>query len=171
VLTHDEGRRGADSVAVLSATDELPDSPAGSFLHRDALGVGALTECRLLVVGEAERHGHGAMVSVRYRSSTPEPRVALLEVPCYRPVDTSGQPALPERGDDARTRLLNTLLKDATAADPAHVRFVPGPAAWCTDESVARDLGDRWDGVHYYKPGAARVFDAITKDLVAISSL
>jgi hypothetical protein len=32
-------------------------------LHRDALALGSLPERGLLVVGEAEGHGHGSMVS------------------------------------------------------------------------------------------------------------
>ena len=95
-------------------------------------------------------------------------RAALLEVPCYRNVDGGGLVALPERSHDDRTRHLNDILRAAAAADPAHVTFVPGPSAWCSDPSVATDLAYRWDGVHYYRPGAKLVFDTITPELIAI---
>ena len=95
-------------------------------------------------------------------------RVALLEVPCYRPVSAGGLTALPERGDDTRTRHLNDLLRQTAAADPAHVVFVAGPQAYCTDENQAKDLNQRWDGVHYYKPGAQLVWDTVTPQLLAL---
>ena len=37
-------------------------------------------------------------------------KVALLEIPCYEPVDGGGLVALPERGDEDRTGHLNDLL-------------------------------------------------------------
>ena len=37
----------------------------------------------------------------------PGAQVALMGVPCYRPIAAGGLPLLPERGDDARTRHLN----------------------------------------------------------------
>ena len=95
-------------------------------------------------------------------------KVALLEVPCYRNVDGGGLVALPERSDDQRTSHLNTLLRAAAAADPQHVVFVSGPKQWCSDPSIATDLGYRWDGVHYYRPGAKLVFDTITPALLQI---
>jgi peptidoglycan/LPS O-acetylase OafA/YrhL len=95
-------------------------------------------------------------------------KAALLQVPCYRNVDGGGLVALPERSDDRRTAHLNDLLRAATAADPEHVVFIPGPPEWCSDPAVATDLGYRWDGVHYYRPGAKLVFDAITPELLAI---
>lgn len=95
-------------------------------------------------------------------------KVALLEVPCFRPISAGGLRALPERGDDSRTRHLNDLLRQAAAADPANVVFITGPQAYCTDEAVAKDVGQRWDGVHYYKPGAQLVWDTITPELQAI---
>jgi hypothetical protein len=98
-------------------------------------------------------------------------KVALVEVACMRPQDVEGAgvPALPERGDDARVAHLNELLRDVAAADPAYVTFVPGPAAWCGDESISSDLGYRWDGVHVYKPGAALIYETIAPALLAIS--
>ena len=99
-------------------------------------------------------------------------RVALLEVPCMRPVETtrSPVPALPERGDDRRVAHLNDLLRESAAADPADVFFVPGPAAWCQDPTVATDLSYRWDGVHVYKPGAKLVLETIAPALTAIAT-
>jgi hypothetical protein len=95
--------------------------------------------------------------------------VALLEVPCYRPITVKGGlAALPERGDDQRTRHLNEVLRRAAATDPAHVSFVRGPQDFCTNEDLATDTGYRWDGVHYYKPGSKLVFDTITPELMSI---
>ena len=96
--------------------------------------------------------------------------VALLEVPCMRPVAVEGQgvPPLPERGDDARVAHVNGLFRAVAAANPTTVTFVQGPAAWCTDPAVATDLGHRWDGVHVYKPGAKLIFDTIAPALLAL---
>ena len=95
-------------------------------------------------------------------------QIAFLEVPCYRPVDGGGLRALPERGDDARTRHLNALIHQAATEDPSHIHVIPSPPEYCTDPKVATDLNERWDGVHYYKPGAKRVWDYITNALLAI---
>ena len=97
-------------------------------------------------------------------------QVALLEVPCMRPQDVKGAgvPALPERGDDARTGHVNDLLRQAAAADPTHVTFVPGPTQWCNDEAISSDLAYRWDGVHVYKPGANLIYETIAPSLLAI---
>jgi hypothetical protein len=94
--------------------------------------------------------------------------VALLEVPCFRPVDGGGLIALPERGDDARTQHLNERLRAAAAKDPQHVVTIPSPPGYCTDPALGADLGHRWDGVHYYRPGAALVWETITQPLLAI---
>jgi hypothetical protein len=98
-------------------------------------------------------------------------KVALLEVACMRPIDTSGAaiPALPERGDDARVAHLNALLQSVAAADPTEVTFVHGPSAWCADPAIAADTGYRWDGVHVYKQGAKLVFDTIARALLDIA--
>lgn len=95
-------------------------------------------------------------------------RVALLEVPCMRPIAAGGLDKLPERGEDQRVAHLNDLLRSAAAEDPANVFFVPGPVQWCTDEAVATDVNLRWDGVHYYKPGSQLVFDTISGALIAL---
>ncbi len=97
-------------------------------------------------------------------------QVALLEVPCYHPVAGGGLSALPERGDDRRTAHLNRLLRSAAAANPGVATFVEGPREWCQDRSIATDLAYRWDGVHYYRPGAKLVFDTIAAKLLAISA-
>ena len=96
--------------------------------------------------------------------------VALLEVPCMRPQDVEGAgvPALPERGDDARVAHVNELLRAFAAQRAGTVTFVEGPDAWCADESIATDLGHRWDGVHVYKPGAALIYETIAPALLAI---
>jgi hypothetical protein len=95
-------------------------------------------------------------------------KVALLEVPCYEPVDGGGLVALPERGDEARTSHLNELFRQVAAANPATVTFISGPTEWCDDPAIATDLGYRWDGVHYYRPGAKLVFETIAPQLLAI---
>ncbi len=95
-------------------------------------------------------------------------RVALMEVPCMRPIAAGGLDKLPERGEDQRVAHLNDLLRAAAAEDPANVFFVTGPTQWCNDESVATDVNLRWDGVHYYKPGAQLVFDTIAGALMAL---
>jgi hypothetical protein len=97
-------------------------------------------------------------------------RAALLEVPCMRPVpaEGAGVPPLPERGDDRRVAHVNGLLRAAAAANAGTVTFVEGPDVWCADESVATDVGMRWDGVHVYKPGAKLIYDTIAPALLAL---
>ena len=95
-------------------------------------------------------------------------QVGLLEVPCYRPVDGGGLKALPERGDDARTQHLNVLLRQVASENLGRVFFISGPQEYCNDPKVATDLNERWDGVHYYKPGALRVWNTITPEVLAI---
>ena len=102
--------------------------------------------------------------------------VALLEVACMRPQDVEGAGvrALPERGDDARVAHVNELLRDVAASYQAsgsdRVQFVEGPDDWCTDESIATDLGYRWDGVHVYRPGANLIYTAVAPDLLRLVS-
>jgi peptidoglycan/LPS O-acetylase OafA/YrhL len=97
-------------------------------------------------------------------------RVALLEIPCMRPVEASGAavPPLPERGNDERVGHLNDLLRQAATANASTTAFVAGPIEWCNDPAIATDLGYRWDGVHVYKPGAKLVFETIAPALAAI---
>jgi hypothetical protein len=90
--------------------------------------------------------------------------VALALTPCYRPIKASAG-HWPERGDDTRTRHLNGLLSAAAAADPQHVSTVDPPAQFCTDPTIATSLKYRWDGVHYFKPGAALYFTAVVPRL------
>jgi len=89
--------------------------------------------------------------------------VALLEVACMRPVDSKGGPvpALPQRGDDARTRHLNDLMREIAAPEDDGVFFISGPKEWCTDPTISTSLSYRWDGVHAYKPGAKLIFETI----------
>jgi hypothetical protein len=95
-------------------------------------------------------------------------RVALLEIPCMRPIPVKGAavPVLPERADDRRVAHLNQLWQSVAAANPSTTTFVKGPA-WCSDAVMATDVGMRWDGVHVYKPGAKAIFDAIAPSLLA----
>jgi peptidoglycan/LPS O-acetylase OafA/YrhL len=94
-------------------------------------------------------------------------QVALALLPCYRPVRASAG-YWPERGDDARTRHVNYLLRTAASADPAHVFTVEPPAAFCTDPKISKNLAYRWDGVHYYKPGAALYLKTVIPQLLAL---
>jgi peptidoglycan/LPS O-acetylase OafA/YrhL len=95
--------------------------------------------------------------------------VALLEIPCMRPVPVKGAavPVLPERADDQRVAHVNQLWQSVAAGNPSTTTFVKGPA-WCTDEAMATDVGMRWDGVHVYKPGAKAIFDAIAPALLTM---
>ncbi|MFM9111714.1 MAG: acyltransferase family protein [Actinomycetota bacterium] len=96
--------------------------------------------------------------------------VAVLEVPCMRPVDSKGGPvpALKERGDDARTGHLNDLIREVVESYPSQVTFVEGPTEWCSNPKVSTSLSYRWDGVHVYKPGAKLIFETIADDLLSI---
>jgi peptidoglycan/LPS O-acetylase OafA/YrhL len=93
-------------------------------------------------------------------------KVALALTPCYRPVKASAG-FWPERGEDTRSRHLNTLLTAAATADPQYVTTVEPPPEFCTDPAIATSRNYRWDGVHYYKPGAALYFKAIIPQLQA----
>jgi hypothetical protein len=95
-----------------------------------------------------------AAVSALKAAGLPELDLALL--PCYRPVHTAGSGGglWPERGDDSRVAHVNSLLT-AYADDPAHqVRALYPPSEFCQDPAIASSRSYRWDGVHYYKPGA-----------------
>jgi hypothetical protein len=96
-------------------------------------------------------------------------KVAILEVPCMRPIAAEGAavPPLPERADDSRVAHVNELFRDLAAANASTTTFVDGPD-WCADETMATDTGMRWDGVHVYKPGAALIFDTIAPALRAL---
>ena len=96
--------------------------------------------------------------------------VALLEVACMRPVDSKGGPvpALPQRGDDMRTRHLNDLLREIAAPEDDGVFFVSGPKEWCSDPKISTSLSYRWDGVHAYKPGAKLIFETIANSILQL---
>jgi len=96
--------------------------------------------------------------------------VAVLEIPCMRPVDSKGGPvpALKERGDDLRTGHLNELIKNVVDEYPSQVYFIEGPREWCNSAKISSSLSYRWDGVHVYKPGAKLIFETIADDLLAI---
>jgi hypothetical protein len=95
--------------------------------------------------------------------------VALLEVPCMRPISVKGAavPPLPERRNDQHVAHVNALWQEVAAANASTTTFVRGPA-WCSDEQMATDVGMRWDGVHVYKPGAKAVYDTIAPELLAL---
>ncbi|WP_370350396.1 acyltransferase family protein [Catenulispora sp. EB89] len=96
----------------------------------------------------------GQAVSTLKATGLPQLDLALL--PCYRPTHTAGSSGglWPERGDDSRVAHVNTLLA-SYAQDPAHhVRALYPPAQFCQDPTIASSRSYRWDGVHYYKPGA-----------------
>ena len=96
--------------------------------------------------------------------------VALLEVACMRPVESKGGPvhALPQRGDDARTRHLNELLSEIAAPEDDGVFFISGPKEWCADPTISTSLSYRWDGVHAYKPGAKLIFETIATSVLKL---
>ena len=65
--------------------------------------------------------------------------------------------------DDARVALVNELLREAAATNPATTTFVAGPQEYCTDPTIASSLAYRWDGVHPYKPGAKLTIETIAR--------
>ena len=94
--------------------------------------------------------------------------VALLEVPCFRPVDGGGLKALPERGEVWRTEHLNELLRARAATDPDNIHLVAPPEEFCTDDSIADNLNYRWDGVHYGPIGGQFVWERIADQILTI---
>jgi peptidoglycan/LPS O-acetylase OafA/YrhL len=103
--------------------------------------------------------------------ATGVPRIEVALLPCYRPIPEPGSGYWPERGDDWRTRHVNTLL---TAYVQAHAGAGSGtletlqpPSAFCTDPAIAANTDYRWDGLHYYKPGSALYFQTIIPQLLA----
>jgi peptidoglycan/LPS O-acetylase OafA/YrhL len=92
-------------------------------------------------------------------------KVVLSLSPCYRPVRASAG-YWPERGDDARTRHLNDLMRATAAVTGAYT--VDPPSQFCTDPKISKSLSYRWDGVHYYKPGALLYCQAVVPQLLAI---
>jgi peptidoglycan/LPS O-acetylase OafA/YrhL len=94
-------------------------------------------------------------------------QVALALLPCYRPIHASAG-YWPERGDDTRTRHVNTLLTAAAKAHPTYVTTIAPPHQFCDDPKIESNLSYRWDGVHYYKPGALLYLTAVIPELLAI---
>jgi len=99
--------------------------------------------------------------------------VALLEVACMRPQDVEGAGvrALPERGDDDRVAHVTALLREAASAYGPEVQVISNASEWCTDETIATDLGYRWDGVHVYTPGADLIYEAAAPDLLRLAAV
>ncbi len=97
-------------------------------------------------------------------------QVAVLEVPCMRPVESKGAgvPPLPERADDTRTQHLSDLLRSLADKNFTTTTFIEGPKAWCNDPTIAQSLAYRWDGVHVYKPGAKLIYETIAPALLAV---
>ena len=100
-------------------------------------------------------------------------RAALLEVPCMRPVESSGTelPPLPERGDDRRVEHVNDLMRSVASDRGPRVVVIEGPDAWCSDPSVATDTGLRWDGVHVYGRGANMIFEATAAAILQLAAV
>ena len=104
--------------------------------------------------------------------TTGVPHIELALLPCYRPIPEPGSGYWPERGDDTRTRHINTLLttyaqSHADSTGPGSVSTLEPPAAFCADPSIAKSLDYRWDGTHYYKPGSALYFRTAIPQLLA----
>ena len=94
--------------------------------------------------------------------------VALMEIPCWSPVDGGGLVALPERGDRQRTQHLTELIRQVASTYPDDVAVVTPPAEFCTDESVGDDVNLRWDGVHYGPLGGAFIWARIEQALLEV---
>jgi len=103
--------------------------------------------------------------------STAGIKVALLEVPCMRPINVEGQGtrALPERRSDDRTKHVSELLRIAARSNPSSVVFIEGPDEWCSSPEIANDISYRWDGVHVWKKGAKLVLETISESLLTMN--
>ncbi|MEY9894184.1 peptidoglycan/LPS O-acetylase OafA/YrhL [Catenulispora sp. MAP5-51] len=131
------------ALMMVGAWDLFDEQVDGTALPFGSAGWDAYFDSRL-----------AAAVSTLEATGLPQLDLALL--PCYRPVTTGGSAGgqWPERGDDSRVAHVNSLLA-AYAQDPSHhVRAVYPPAQFCQDPTIAASRSYRWDGVHYYKPGA-----------------
>jgi peptidoglycan/LPS O-acetylase OafA/YrhL len=93
--------------------------------------------------------------------------VALSLLPCYRPLDKSAG-FWPERGDDERTRHVNELLTTAAQGYGDEVHVLEPPTEFCTKPSIAKNTAYRWDGIHYYKKGAALYFRRVLPQLLQL---
>jgi peptidoglycan/LPS O-acetylase OafA/YrhL len=98
--------------------------------------------------------------------------VAILEVPCMRPVSAEGSavPPLPERGDDSRVAHVNDVIRWVSRQYGPEVRVLDGPGEWCNDEEIATNIGYRWDGVHVYQPGGKLIVEKIGAELVKLAN-
>lgn len=100
-------------------------------------------------------------------------RVGLLEVPCMRPVESSGSslPPLPERGDDRRVEHVNRLMRRVADQYGPAVAFIDGADAWCNDPAIANDTRLRWDGVHVYGEGANLTYEATAPSILQLAAM
>ena len=75
-----------------------------------------------------------------------------------------------DRFADARARagVLDARVQ-CPVDDPHHVVTVKPPRAFCANEKIANDVNYRWDGVHYYIPGASLFMSAVGPQLLAIA--
>ncbi len=98
--------------------------------------------------------------------------VAILEVPCMRPVSAEGAgvPPLPERGNDSRVAHVNEVIRWVSRQYGPEVLVLDGPDEWCNDEAIATNIGHRWDGVHVYKPGGKLIAEKIGADLLKLAN-
>jgi hypothetical protein len=97
-------------------------------------------------------------------------RVAVSLLPCYRPIRASAG-YWPERGDDDRTRHVNDVIRTVVATYPDGVSTVDPPVEFCTNSNIATDRSYRWDGIHYYRKGAALYFRAVLPQLLQLAAL
>ena len=93
--------------------------------------------------------------------------VAILEIPCFRPVD-SWDDAIIDRGDDSHVSHLNELMREVASSYETGVYLVEGPEEWCNGSPEATDLDYRYDGVHVYRRGAKLIFETIAEQLLQI---
>ncbi|HEY7226108.1 MAG TPA: acyltransferase family protein [Micromonosporaceae bacterium] len=118
---------------------------------------------------EWDQNFRGAIVEAIDTLLSPGHPVGVALLPCYRPIPASlgtGSGYWPERGDDQRTRHVNDVLRLVAATYPTGVFTIDPPAQFCTDP-IASDLDYRWDGLHFYKKGAALYFQTILPQFLA----
>lgn len=113
------------------------------------------------LVLEGLRNGIDALLGVGVH-------VALLEVPCFEPIDGGGLIAKPERGDHTRTAHVSELMRRAAAEYDGDVTVIAPPPEFCSDEDIATDVNLRWDGVHYGPLGGAFVWARLQDELLRI---
>jgi len=111
--------------------------------------------------------------AINQLQATGVPHIELALLPCYRPTPQPGSGYWPERGDDTRTRHINTLLTTYTQthnnpAGSGSLNTLQPPPAFCDDPAIAQNRDYRWDGTHYYKPGSALYFQSAIPQLLAL---